>query len=319
MVWRPLLARLGMALFAFGALVLLFVAYQLWGTGISTRFHQEHLRSEFNRELAVARHERASRPTPPTTTSPSGATPPTTTTLPTRGVAAPLPGDAPGDGQPVGTIEIPAIGANFVVVQGTTTADLELGPGHYAGTALPGQPGNAAIAGHRTTYLAPFFNLNELTRGEPIYITTTQGRFEYQVTDTLIVSPTDTAVLDPSPSPTLTLTTCNPRYSAAQRLVVQASLVSPPAPSPPPVPRAVHRVAVEHTASHVLAGQSSSAWPAIGWGAGVVALAAGIKLAARRRRRRAVRGTVYAVGALPLLVLLFFFFQSLSPLLPASF
>jgi len=308
---------LGVALLAFGALVLLFVAYQLWGTGIATRFHQEHLRSEFNRELAAARHEGASKPTSTTTSSPAAATPSTTTTTITRGVALPVPGDVPGNGQPVGTIEIPAIGANFVVVEGTTTADLELGPGHYAGTALPGQSGNAAIAGHRTTYLAPFYNLNELAPGEPIYITTTQGRFEYQVTDTLIVSPTDTSVLDPSPTPTLTLTTCNPRFSAAQRLVVQARLVSPPA--PPPVSTPAHRVAVEGTSSHALAGQSSSAWPAIGWGAGGALLAVGIWLAARRRRHRAVRVTVYALGALPLLVLLFFFFQSLSPLLPASF
>jgi sortase A len=312
--WRSLLVRLGGVVFAFGVLVLLFVVYQLWGTGITTRLHQDQLRREFNHELAVSHAKRASAPT---TTSPATVTPPTTT--PTRGVAQPVPGDVPADGQPVGTIDIPAIGANYVVVEGTTTADLELGPGHYAGTAFPGQPGNAAIAGHRTTYLAPFYNLNELTQGDPIYITTTQGRFEYQVTNSLIVSPSDTAVLDPSPTPMLTLTTCNPRFSAAQRLVVQASLVSPPAPVPPPVAAPVVHPAREPAPSHVLAGQSMAAWPAIAWGAGCAALLVGIWLLARRRPRRAVRIAVYGLGALPLLVLLFFFFQSLSPLLPASY
>jgi sortase A len=312
--WRLVLVRLGGVVFSFGVLVLLFVAYQLWGTGISTRLHQEQLRREFNHELAISR-QRQRRASATTTSEPSATT---TTTSPTRGVAAPVPGDVPADGQPVGTIDIPTIGANYVVVEGTTTADLELGPGHYAGTALPGQPGNAAIAGHRTTYLHPFYNLNELTQGDAIYITTTQGRFEYQVTDLLIVSPSDTAVLNPTTTPTLTLTTCNPRFSAAQRLVVQATLVSPPAPVPPaaaPTPRANR----ERASPNVLAGQSSSAWPAIGWGAGCATLLVGIWLAVRRRQRKAVRVALYALGALPLLVLLFFFFQSLSPLLPASF
>jgi sortase A len=311
--WRLVLVRLGGVVFSFGVLVLLFVAYQLWGTGISTRLHQEQLRREFNHELAISRQRRVS---PPATSEPLTTT---TTTASTRGVAVSVPGDVPADGQPVGTIDIPTIGANYVVVEGTTTADLELGPGHYAGTALPGQPGNAAIAGHRTTYLHPFYNLNELTQGDPIYITTTQGRFEYQVTELLIVSPSDTAVLNPTPTPTLTLTTCNPRYSAAQRLVVQASLVSPPAPVPPPVAAPVAGASRERESSQVLAGQNTAAWPAIAWGAGCATLLVGLWLIARRRPRRAVRITVYGLGALPLLVLLFFFFQSLSPLLPASF
>jgi sortase A len=310
--WRLVLVRLGGVVFSFGVLVLLFVAYQLWGTGISTRLHQEQLRREFNHELAISRQRRAS----PTTTPGSSTT--ATTSASTRGVAVPVPGDLPADGQPVGTIDIPTIGANYVVVEGTTTADLELGPGHYAGTALPGQPGNAAIAGHRTTYLHPFYNLNELMQGDAIYITTTQGRFEYQVTDLLIVSPSDTAVLNATPTPTLTLTTCNPRFSAAQRLVVQATLVSPPAPVPRPA-APTPRTKRARASPSVLAGQSSSAWPAIGWGAGCAVLLVGIWLAARRRPRRAVRVAFYGLAVPPLLVLLFFFFQSLSPLLPASF
>ena len=313
MSWRRLLVRIGGVLFAFGVLVLLFVAYQLWGTGISTRFHQEALRKQFDHELTIARRARA---TPTTTTIPA-----TATTQPTRGVAPPTPGIAPVDGQPIGTIDIPTIGANFVVVQGTDTADLQLGPGHYDNTPLPGQPGNAAIAGHRTTYLHPFYDLNELAPGNPIYITTTQGRFRYNVTSLQVVDPSDLAVLDPTTVPTLTLTTCNPRYSAAQRLVVQATLVSPPAPIPITTEPKITgpKSGGGDTVSPNLAGEGSSAWPAIGWGAASAAFALSAWLLLRSRRRLLTRIAVASAGALLLLVLLFFFFQSVSPLLPASF
>lgn len=309
MSWRHLIARIGGTIFVFGVLVLLFVAYQLWGTGISTRFHQEALRKQFNHELAIARSDRTTTTTAPASTSP---------TQPTRGVAQPIPGIAPADGQPIGTIDIPNIGVNDVVVQGTGTADLQLGPGHYDNTPLPGQPGNAAIAGHRTTYLHPFFNLNELVAGDPIYITTTQGRFRYNVTTLVIIDPSDLAVLEPTPVPTLTLTTCNPRYSASQRLVVEATLASRPA----PIPSVTEPKFSGPNAGGVsagLAGDGSSAWPAIWWGAASAAFAAAVWVLARRRSHRLARFAVAAVGSLPLLVLLFFFFQSVTPLLPASF
>jgi sortase A len=312
------IARVGGVIFAFGILVLLFVAFQLWGTGISTRLHQEQLRRQFDHELALAH-----RAVPKTTTTTTAPVPTTTTTTPTRGVASVVPGDVPADGQPIGTIDIPAIGANYVVVQGTTTHDLQLGPGHYANTAIPGQPGNAAIAGHRTTYLAPFYNLSSLVAGDPIYITTTQGRFRYDVTDLEVVSPTDVAVLNQTATPTLTLTTCNPRYSAAQRLVVVAALETPPAPVP--VPPATTRTSARHRETATgprglgLAGESGSAWPAIAWGAGCAVVSVLVWLLARRRSTRLRRWAIYGLGVVPLLVVLFFFFQSVSPLLPASF
>jgi sortase A len=310
--WRRLLARLGGVIFAFGILVLLFVAYQLWGTGISTRFHQEALRKQFNHELAVARSDRT------TSTTSETATP---TTQPTRGAVLPQPGVAPADGQPIGTIDIPSIGVNFVVVQGTSTSDLELGPGHYDNTPLPGQPGNAAIAGHRTTYLHPFFNLNELVAGDQIFVTTTQGRFLYDVTALLLVNPSDVAVIDPTAVPTLTLTTCNPRYSASQRLVAQATLVSPPAPKPsaPAQKTGGSRTGGPDAISGGVGGSSGSAWPAIGWGAAVAAFALAAVWVIRLFTRRLTRFVVAGVGCLLLLVLLFFFFQSVTPLLPASF
>lgn len=303
---------------AFGILLLLFVAFELWGTGISTHFHQEQLRQEFNRELA-----RANRSAATTTTSNAGHST-TPTTLPLRGVVQPVPGDVPADGQPIGTIVIPNIGVNFVVVEGTSVPDLKLGPGHYAGTPLPGQPGNAAIAGHRTTYLAPFSNINELQTGDPIYITTVQGRFEYQVTRVFVVSPSDNAVLAASTAPELTLTTCNPRYSASQRLVVQASLVTPPGATTTPsttttTPSSGTRAASGALRSNSLAGDGTSAWGAVSWGAACFALAFGLRWLARRSRRWMTRLAYLGIGGLALLVLLFFFFESLSPLLPASY
>jgi sortase A len=129
----------------------------------------------------------------------------------------------PAVGQPIGTILIPAINVNLVIVQGTNAPQLSEGPGHYQGTPLPGQPGNVAIAGHRTTYGAPFYDINALKAGNPIYITTPYGKFTYLVTGNEVVSPNDNAVLDSTSSKhILTLTTCNPRYSETSRLVVTA-------------------------------------------------------------------------------------------------
>ncbi len=115
-------------------------------------------------------------------------------------------------GKGIGYLVIPKIAVNFVVVEGVGEPQLQGGPGHYPGTSLPGQPGNAAIAGHRTTYAAPFYNLNELTPGDPIYALTSQGLFRYNVVSQQAVAPTDVAVLDQSATPELTLTTCNPRW-----------------------------------------------------------------------------------------------------------
>ena len=116
------------------------------------------------------------------------------------------------------------IGVNQVVVEGTNTPDLRKGPGHYTGTPLPGQGGNAAIAGHRTTYGHPFYNLDSVKVGDPIVLTTLQGIFVYDTTKSFVVSPSDTTVIDNVFANHLTLTTCNPRFSASTRLIVQAKL-----------------------------------------------------------------------------------------------
>jgi len=118
---------------------------------------------------------------------------------------------------------IPRIDLDMIVVQGTDTASLMKGPGHYPHTADPwDDTGRVAIAGHRTTYLHPFWNLDKMRPGDLIRLATEYGTYDYVVTKTELVSPSATQVADPTDRPTLILTTCNPRFSAAQRLVVFA-------------------------------------------------------------------------------------------------
>jgi sortase A len=127
-------------------------------------------------------------------------------------------------GDPIGRIAIPKIGADFVVVQGTDSASLRKGPGHYPDTTFPGLPGTVAIAGHRTTYLAPFRNVDQLEHGNPIVLTMPYGRFTYAVERTQIVKPTALWVTRDVGYPRLVLSACNPLYSAAQRIIVFARL-----------------------------------------------------------------------------------------------
>lgn len=130
-----------------------------------------------------------------------------------------------------GSAEIPVHAEPLFVVHGVSTRDLQQGPGHYPSTALPGEQGNFAVAGHRTTYGAPFFNLDDLRSRDQVFVTDRRGRrFEYSVTEVRVVGPDETSVLGPDPLksglPTLTLTTCHPRLSNAHRLIVVAELVS---------------------------------------------------------------------------------------------
>jgi sortase A len=127
-------------------------------------------------------------------------------------------------GAALGRIVIPGIGADFTVVQGTDAASLERGPGHYPSTALPGLGQTVAIAGHRTTYLAPFRHLNDLSRGSRIVLRMPYGRFVYEVQFTRIVSPTAWWITRNVGYDRLVLSACNPLFSAAQRIVVFARL-----------------------------------------------------------------------------------------------
>lgn len=140
---------------------------------------------------------------------------------------APTDRPSPQSGEPIGRIRIPKIDVDWVFVEGIDPEDLKKGPGHYPGTPLPGGEGNVAIAGHRTTYGAPFNRLDELTQGDEITVTNGTEVYVYRVTENKIVAPTDLSVVAPTADPKLTLTTCHPKFSARQRLIIVADLVSP--------------------------------------------------------------------------------------------
>jgi sortase A len=127
-------------------------------------------------------------------------------------------------GAAIGRITISKIGANFDIVQGTDTASLEKGPGHYPATALPGLGQTVAIAGHRTTYLAPFRHIDALGQGDQILVKMPYARFTYVVQRRQIVLPTALWVLKNAGYDRLVLSACNPLYSAAQRIIVFARL-----------------------------------------------------------------------------------------------
>jgi len=219
--WRTIVSGLGQTLITAGLVVLLFIAYELWWTGMTTRHDQHELLRTLRRQWAQGK----------------------TIVDPPVGTALAI-------------LRIPRLGKKYIfaVVQGTSTADLIKGPGHYPGTAMPGQLGNFAVAGHRTTYLHPFYDINELQTGDPIVLETRTMWFTYRVENIPgtkaraqeVVSPSDLSVAYPVPdqpnpdaTPTqrvLTFTSCNPRYSAAQRIVIHALLESeqPTADGPPP-------------------------------------------------------------------------------------
>jgi LPXTG-site transpeptidase (sortase) family protein len=137
----------------------------------------------------------------------------------------------PDRGQPFAIITIPKIDKladGWTIVEGVARSQLKTGTGHYPGTPLPGQPGNAAIAGHRTTYGAPFYDFEVLEPGDVIEVETALGVSVYEVRETVIVRPTEIWVTQDRPGAWLTLTTCHPKLSSRQRLVVFAEMVSGP-------------------------------------------------------------------------------------------
>jgi sortase A len=130
----------------------------------------------------------------------------------------------PGDA--LGRIEAPGMdGLNMVFVQGTDAESLELGPGHYPETAMPGQGKTVAIAGHRTTYLAPFRHIDSMKPGDKITLKMPYGTFIYSVQKTEIVDPSDVGIIHDTGYERLVLSACHPLYSASQRYIVYARLV----------------------------------------------------------------------------------------------
>jgi sortase A len=300
---RRVVDIIGRVLIGAGVLLLLFSAYQVWGTSFQESRTQASLRHQLQQESNSAQISHALAEASALDTLPTG--PP---------VTAPRTADPP-EGEPIGDIRIPVIGVNQVVVEGTNTADLRKGPGHYTGTPLPGQGGNVSIAGHRTTYGHPFYNLDSVKVGDPIVLTTLQGVFVYDATKSFVVAPSDTSVIKNVFADILTLTTCNPRFSASTRLILQAKLVhSQLFLNSGLKPAALHA----DPQSQNLAGDTSvQLGNTLLWGMLGVALGVAVYYAALRFRSR--RWFIYAGGALVGLVLLWFFFGALSPLLPASF
>ncbi len=173
-----------------------YVGWLLWGTGLTTQRWQSELRPSFEKRID------------------------------TQDPSAPGASKVRIPGSAVAIIDIPSIDLNMVVVEGTDTGSLKEGPGHYSDTAYPWQDhGRVGIAGHRTTYLHPFFNLDEVRTGDRITLATEYGTFAYLVTRVFVVSPSDASVLEQTKEPTLVLTTCDPKYSASQRLIVTADRV----------------------------------------------------------------------------------------------
>ena len=125
-------------------------------------------------------------------------------------------------GQGIGRIQIASIGANYVLVQGTDSPSLQKGPGHYPDTAFPGQGRTIGIAGHRTTYLAPFHDIDKIEPGDDVIIEMPYATFTYEVSSTDIVEPSAVEVVDDVGYERLVLTACHPLYSAAQRYAVFA-------------------------------------------------------------------------------------------------
>jgi sortase A len=204
---RRFLRGLGWTFIGLGAFVLYFLVYQLVGTNVSTSRDQAALRNQLEREWAG---------TKPSSSGRGGPQRPTPRRVPI--------------GQGLAIIDIPKIQVKDVIVEGVGRDDLRKGPGHVPTTVLPGQPGTFGVSGHRTTYGAPFYRLNELAKGDTISIVTRDAVYTYAVTHSTVVQPSDVQVLDNVKGPdgklktTITLTTCNPRYSARQRLVVFGDL-----------------------------------------------------------------------------------------------
>jgi sortase A len=133
-----------------------------------------------------------------------------------------------GDGDALTRLKIPALDVEIVVVEGVTDDALRAGAGHYPSTPLPCEIGNVAIAGHRTTFGRPFHNLDLLAEGDTIELETPIGTCTYEITvSPFVVAPSDVGVIDNTPDEALlTLTTCNPKGSARERLIVHATMVS---------------------------------------------------------------------------------------------
>jgi sortase A len=314
-VWaRHALGSVGRLLITTGVVLLLLVAYQLWGTNLQTHRSQHALSKEFEHALGVdsgvISGATTSTSAPATSTSTPGTAPPKTVPH--------IPPPAIGD--VVGRISIPSIGVhNFYFVEGTGLDQLKRGAAHYPETPLPGQAGNAAIAGHRTTWGAPFHNIDQLKKGDIVEITTLQGTFRYKMIEQLIVTPTDTSVLDDVGDNRLTLTACHPKLSSKQRIVIHAVLVGNPVAKIPgqgqqPTSSSGASAPVKRAAIDDFESAPIARFPGAWWGLVCVLAWVATRLVAwwQRDNRLVNRALPYLIGTPICLVLLYLFFESVS-------
>ncbi|MBI2710239.1 MAG: class E sortase [Actinobacteria bacterium] len=306
---RTVLRGLGQGLTAVGAVLALFLAYQVWTSGIVHSRAQQLLVPSF-RAAALRRAALASSASAATDdgqsgllTSGSGSDP-----APAGPTALPPP---PSAGAPIAILQVPSIGIDEVVVQGAGAAQLRSGPGHDPSTSMPGEPGASAIAGARVGYGGPFRALDRVRRGADVFVTTWAGRFRYEVESVAVVrSGEPDPVRAERPWSSLVLLTSAPRFLATQRLAVVARLRTRPLTGP-------------------LATKPSALQPGPGafGGArgGVVPLVLRSQLlvvaffVSRRLYRRWLRWPTYLLTSPVLLALLIGVFESLGSLLPATF
>lgn len=316
-----LLGALGKLLIVAGLLVLGFVAFQLWGTGLETSRGQSELTGEFARGVDTGDTGDTGEGSDDATVELSALTAALAERDPETAPAIP----PPPEGEPLGIIAIPRIELERVVVAGVSKADLKKGPGHYPGTPMPGQAGNAGIAGHRTTYGAPFNRIDELVPGDEIKVATLQGLFTYEVIAApgqpadgqawYTVSPEQVEVLADMGDDRLTLTACHPKYSARQRIVVHAVLQTPPARAVPastvaPQPRTADTAAA---LDEGLEGDPDALRMVLLFGAAAAAVAALAWFLARETRA----WLVWLLAAPGILVLVWFGYVYMDRYLPA--
>ena len=258
--------------------MLLFVAYQLWGTGLAEMRAQSDLEQKFSSQLPTV---------------------------------------VPNYGEPVTRLRIDDIGVDKIVVAGVDDKALEKGPGLFDRSPLPGQLGNVAIAGHRTSYGAPFSRINELTIDDEIVLTRAGTTYTYRVVrKPFIVTPADIDVaqtLDDSIAE-LTLVSCHPKWTSQKRIIVKAVLDSKTTPAPP----TVYEPPTSTTTTAFSAGwfDDTDAIPGAAlWAAFCVAIAALATVLARRGRNKWL---VYGVATVLFLPTLFVFFGYLTRLVPAN-
>lgn len=195
-IFRPI----GWISIIFGVVLLELAGFLFWGTGMKTAAAQTELRGEFAHVQQSAAQGNFRRPV---------------------------------NGESIARLVIPKLGLDMIVVEGVGHDELSRGPGHLPDTAFPGSDGSSVISGHRTTYASPFSNIDQLEPGDEIRVITAEGESVYAMTKSYIVLPNDTSVTLPlvfGEKPRLRLTTCHPRFSAAQRLIVEADRIQAPRP-----------------------------------------------------------------------------------------